>query len=332
MNESALRLLLLLKHIPREPIFISSKALLERMQDEGYSVSLRTIQRDLSSLSLHFPLIQNAPQGRGKTGVGWAFSRDAQHTSFPLMGHATALTLCMAMQHLKHLLPAQVLEHLEPFRMEAVNSLSRHRGLHYRDWFEKVRVVPQALLQQPAINDETIELLYQALLENRQCRATYKGVPDRVIHPYGLVQQGHTIYLICRFYDYEDIRLTALHRYSEIQILEDPVHPYPEFSIDDYLDEGAMSWPTASRELLDLELELDQCLAEYVAEVPLSDDQKITGSGRDSKSCTLTAKVLDSQQLRYWLLSQGAQLEIIKPQELRQWMLELVQVQLKKYE
>lgn len=330
MNESALRLLLLLKHIPREPIFISSKALLEHMWDEGYSVSLRTIQRDLSSLSLHFPLIQNAAQGRGKTGVGWAFSRDSQHTSFPLMGSASAFTFCMAMQHLKHLFPPKVLEHLEPFRMEAENALFRHQSQHYRAWLNKVRVVPQAFLQPPSYG-ETVELLYEALLKNRQCRATYKEVPDRVIHPYGLVQQGHTIYLICRFYDYEDIRITALHRYSDIQILDEPVHPYPEFRIDDYLDEGAMSWPAPTRELLDLELELDQWLAEYVAEIPLSDDQKITDSGRDSESYTLTAKVLDSQQLRYWLLSQGAQLEIIKPQELRQWMRELVQVQLEKY-
>lgn len=52
MADSSLRLLLLLQQIPREPRSISSQQLHDRLADAGYTVSLRTVQRDLVSLCL----------------------------------------------------------------------------------------------------------------------------------------------------------------------------------------------------------------------------------------------------------------------------------------
>ncbi len=140
MSGSAIRLLVLLQNIPREPHFISSQDLRDRMEDDDFPVSLRTIQRDLLNLSIHFPLIKNTPQGRGKTGVGWAFSRASQRTAFPGMDGVTALTLTMAMQHLKPLLPLQVLQHLLPLQQVAEEQLAKHNAVKYQNWMSKIRV------------------------------------------------------------------------------------------------------------------------------------------------------------------------------------------------
>ncbi len=68
MADSSLRLLLLLREIPREPQYVSTSTLHDRMVAAGHEISLRTIQRDMQALSTYFPLVQNKLQGRGKTG------------------------------------------------------------------------------------------------------------------------------------------------------------------------------------------------------------------------------------------------------------------------
>lgn len=146
MADFSLRLVLLMREIPREPQFVSTQTLLERLLDAGHEVSLRTVQRDLQALSVHFPLVQNKPQGRGKTGLGWAFAANSQSISFPVMGSAAALTLMLARQHLQSLLPSEVLNHLEPFVQEAQNLLNTQDSGQYRDWFDKVRIAPRQCL------------------------------------------------------------------------------------------------------------------------------------------------------------------------------------------
>lgn len=327
MADSSLRLVLLLREIPREPHYISSQTLLKRLQEAGYPVSLRTIQRDMQTLTLHFPLVQNKPQGRGKTGVGWAFAANSQNISFPLMGSAAALTLMLATQHLQSLLPHQVLAHLEPFIQEAQNLLETKEQGKYRNWYNKVRIAPQNVLLPPQVDADSLALIYQALLESRQFTATYNGQPERIIHPYGLVQQGSALYLICRFYDYDDVRITALHRYDEVALLDEPVREFSGFRIDEYLDQGVMHWSPAGQIML--KLRLPPWLANHLQESRLSRTQKL--HKEENGQFLLQTSVLDSRQLRRWLLAHGPDLEILQPLELREWMTQAVREQAEKY-
>ncbi|WP_022967655.1 helix-turn-helix transcriptional regulator [Denitrificimonas caeni] len=331
MADSSLRLLLLLQQIPREPRSISSQQLHERLEDAGYPVSLRTVQRDLVSLSSHFPLVQSAPAGRGKTGVAWAFSKGSPHLAFPGMDAVTALTVTMAMEHLQSLLPRQVLQYLEPWQFEAEAQLRQHNSSKYHDWMSKVRVVPQHFLQAPQVDAEAVGLIYEAVLENQKFSATYKGKPERIIHPYGLVQQGHTLYLICRFFEFDDVRITALHRYQEVELLDESVRSFPEFDIDDYLDSGAMQWVLPERQRIALKLLVSPWLAAHLEETPLADKQILTTDPQHAERYVLEAQVLDGMQLRRWLLSQGTGLQVLEPEPLREWMREIVRKQAQGY-
>lgn len=316
MADSSLRLLLLLREIPREPRFVSSQTLRERLIDSGHEVSLRTVQRDLQALSAYFPLIQNTPQGRGKTGLGWAFAANSQSISFPVMGSAAALTLMLAHQHLQNLLPVEVLNHLAPFIQEAQNLLATQDNGQYRDWFNKVRIAPNTVLLPPQVEVDTLTAIYQALLENRQFSATYKEQPERIIHPYGLVQQGSVLYLICRFYEYDDVRITALQRFEQVKVLDEPVREFAEFNIDDYLELGVMHWSPG--EPMQLELRLQRWLGKHLDESPLSYQQQL--HKQDDGSYLLKTSVLDSRQLRRWLLAHCTDLVIVKPLSLKNWL------------
>ncbi|MFB1011409.1 MAG: WYL domain-containing protein, partial [Thiopseudomonas sp.] len=91
-----------------------------------------------------------------------------------------------------------------------------------------------------------------ALLEDKQIKAAYRGKPDRIIHPYGLIQQGGILYLICRFYEFDDIRITALQRYNKVEVLEENTRPFPDFKIDEYLNQGAMKWLPEKQQKMDM--------------------------------------------------------------------------------
>ena len=56
-------------------------------------------------------------------------------------------------------------------------------------------------------------------------------------------------------------------------------------------------------------------MVRYLTEAPLSKNQKILAS---DDAHTLTANVKDTWQLRWWLLSQGASVEVMAPIDLRQ--------------
>lgn len=332
MSDSSLRMLLLLQNIPREPRFIRSQELHSRIENAGFLVSLRTIQRDLLTLSGHFPLIQNEPQGRGKTGVGWAFSHNSQRTAFPGMDAVTALTLSMAVQHLQPLLPSQVLQHLRPLQDEAEERLAKHNSANYQNWVSKVRVIPSHFLQSPQVDTEAVERIYLALLENRQFCATYRGKSERIIHPYGLVQQGHTLYLLCRFYQFDDIRITALHRYQQVQLSAKPARPFPEFNIDNYLGKGTLQWLLSDQQPLLLKLRLPYWMAEHVEESPISKNQRLTPDDKNKGRFILEAQVRDSMQLRRWILSQSDGLVVLEPASLRGWVKNTLQEQLNEYQ
>lgn len=315
MADSGFRLLLILQKLPYEPRCISSQQIQKQLLDEGYDVTIRTIQRDLSSLSTHFSIVQTPATGRGKEGSGWAFCKNSR-IGIPLMDSSAALTLLMGMTHLQQVLPPQIMQHLQPLKVEAQQTFKQNR---YGKWLDKVRVVPQQILQAPQVDAASLDVIYGALLDKQQFSATYNGKVGQILHPYGLVQRGGTLYLLCRFFQFDDVRITALHRFSEVQLLESPVRPFPDFDIDDYLDDGIMQWPIKDKQPIALELRINRWLIGHVKESVLSADQHIQADTGKDGWFRLSAHVVDSYELRWWLLSQGDALEVIAPQPLRQW-------------
>lgn len=55
-KDTLLRLFALLRLIPTEPQRIATPTLLEKLRERGFSVTLRSIQRDLNRLSIPFSL------------------------------------------------------------------------------------------------------------------------------------------------------------------------------------------------------------------------------------------------------------------------------------
>ena len=97
------------------------------------------------------------------------------------------------------------------------------------------------------------------------------------------------------------------------ELLDTPVQPPQGFALKDYVAQGAFAYPVGSDIKLVARFEKDAAF--HLTETPLSADQKMQDDGDDH--VRITATVQDTQQLRWWLLSFGAKVEVQAPKALR---------------
>lgn len=68
-----------------------------------------------------------------------------------------------------------------------------------------------------------------------------------------------------------------------------------------------------------LEARINDNLAMHLRETPLSEDQQIIADGDKNK---LTATIIDSWQLHWWVKSMGVQMEVLSPESFRESVIE----------
>lgn len=101
-RETLLRQWQMLRMIPRFPSKITAKTLHEKLASENFTVTKRTVERDLQSLSESFPILSDERD----MPYGWSWSKDAKVFDVPGLSNSEALTFKLVEQHLKPLLPA----------------------------------------------------------------------------------------------------------------------------------------------------------------------------------------------------------------------------------
>lgn len=316
--------------VPRYPQKATVQAIRNSLQADGFEVTERTVQRDLNELSLVFPLTVD---DREKP-FGWSWQKDAPSFSLPGLTVPEALTLTLAEQHLNSLLPVSMMNQLKPHFDAAHQRLDSepqpHRG---RSWLDKVRTVPptQPLIP-PKILPEAQAIITEALLHERQVEIQYrkrgekKDVTYRV-HPLALVQRGSMLYLYCRMFDYEDMRTLAMNRITAATLLDEAAI-YPKgFSLDEKVDAGV--WDFGDGKKITIELLFEPGYGDHLQESLLSKDQQV--EEMDGDKLKITATVADTPQLRWWLMSFGAGVEVISPPNFRTEMAAEYQILSTKY-
>jgi len=307
----------MLRQVPRYPLKVSTAELKQKLADEGFETTQRTIQRDLVRLSTIYPL---ASDEEGKP-FGWSWMAEADVMDIPGMDSHTALVFWLASQHLEPMLPKATVHKLQPhFRAAArmLDNLATDRGA--LAWRDKIRVLHRGpKLQIPAIDAEAQNQVYDALLRNRRLAITYaprwqEGEKEYEINPLGLVLKDGITYLVCSMWDYPDIRLLALHRIRAAEVLYKPATSFDEFNLDDYIASGELHFSVGGT--IHLKALFSKDAAFHLEERPLSDDQVIIAQGEEHM--LVSATVQDTAELRWWLLGYGANMEVLEPQSLRE--------------
>lgn len=328
-KDTLLRLFALLRLIPRDPQRIATPVLLEKLKDRGFSVTLRSVQRDLVRLSIPFSLLRD----ESTTPNRWSFTRDAP-LELAAMDTPTALALYLAESHLNGLLPQSVLDQLGAQFRKARNYLDDlgHNGLAH--WARRVRTLPNGKALLPAQVDAQVwAQVCAALLESRQLEIDYlsRSKAERKqlrIHPAGLVSRHSTSYLVGTVDGYADLRQFALHRIQQAEALEAAAQLQPEPDIDAYIASGAFTSRRAAGEV-ELVADVHPQVAWLLQETPLSPQQTLEALP-DSDWQRLRARVPLDQETLWWIFGLNDNIHVHAPgvwvEEIRQKVARLGQL------
>jgi predicted DNA-binding transcriptional regulator YafY len=282
--------------------------------DCGFTLTKRTVERDLVELSTLFPLTSQADTKPFRWR--WIEGKKLDVAGLDL---ADALSLVLAEQAITPLLPAALLQALAP-RFALAREKLAALGTHpFSRWTEKVRSVPAALnLQPPRILPEVLATVQEALLRERRFTVAYTApqaarAKEITLNPLSFIQRGPVPYLVATAFGYDDIRLYALHRMTRPHLLTAARHVPPGYTTDCYLRSGALDFDPGVP--IKLRARVSNELAIYLAETPLAPEQDLIPRANHHE---LRATVRDSWQLRFWLLSQGPALTVLGPDGLRQ--------------
>ena len=316
-QETSIRLIKLLTYIPKYPAKRSLSNFKEHLESLGYEVTDRTIQRDLLKLEKYFPLLcddRNPP-------YGWSWQEDAKEINLSAMDKVEALSLSLAEKYLEPLMPIENYERIRNLFDRANNTLESSEQSQLKKWRDRVRVLPQSQrLEPPLINQEVQSNIYDALLNGEQLDVQYlkansKLAKKRTVNPLGIVLMGIVHRLICTMDpDFKKLRHLPLHRFKTANANGETSIEPENFDIDDYLDKESLSFLRTEKKLK-VELLFRGNTGFHLSETPVSKDQKY--KEEKNGKIRISGTVADTEQLRWWILGFGENVEVIKPSTLR---------------
>ena len=316
-QETSIRLIKLLTYIPKYPAKRSLSNFKEHLESLGYEVTDRTIQRDLLKLEKYFPLLcddRNPP-------YGWSWQEDAKEMNLSAMDKVEALSLSLAEKYLEPLMPIENYERIRNLFDRANNTLENSEQSQLKKWRDRVRVLPQSQrLEPPLINQKVQSNIYDALLNGEQLDVQYlkansKLAKKRTVNPLGIVLMGIVHRLICTMDpDFKIIRHLPLHRFKTANANGETSIEPENFDIDDYLDKESLSFLRTEKKIK-IELLFRGNTGFHLSETPVSKDQKY--KEEKNGKIRISGTVADTEQLRWWILGFGENVEVIKPKILR---------------
>lgn len=304
----------LLQHLPKRSPGITVAELLARLTSAGYSISRRSVERDLRDLSLVFPLQCND----GGTPFGWYWQPGV---SVELQGITLteAVSLALVEDAVRPLLPGSMLSVLEP-RFE--HARQKLKGLGDGNpaarWPDKVASVrPDFNLRAPEIRADILEALQHAVISEQQLHCQYYSAhtnkeSELTLNPLAIVQRGLVTYLIATAAPYTDIRQFAVHRFRAVTALDTPCQGLESFELQSYLDSDALQFGKPEKILFKAWVSEHQ--ARLIRETPLGADMTLEALANGFQ---LQATVSNTWQLQWWILSLGDALVVQEPADLR---------------
>lgn len=309
-----LRLFELLKQLPSRGTGKTALELTKALIDAGYVITKRQVERDLNELMEAFPLDKN------DTSIphGWRWV-DGASVDLPAMTISEALSLRLVEDTIKPLLPASMLEGLEPrFRHAEKQLAALSKENRKARWANKVRTVSPTLpLIPPVIDSTVLATVQEALLADLQIDVDYHAIAyesgkQKRLHPLAIVVRGAVTYLIATAFVDDDVHLYAMHRIHKATCTDEAVKRPAYFDLDKYIQAGGLHF--GNGKAIRLSANISQFLARILEETPLSADQKMKTEGDLVK---LTATVADTWQVTWWLMSYGDNIEVTAPVLLR---------------
>ena len=313
----------MLRLIPRHPRRISATDLTSQLNELGYVVNKRTVERDLKMFEEIFGLVAD---DRSRP-FGWQWGHDNPGLDIPSLDDGQALMLSVAEPFIAQLLPPPVLEALRPAMGAAKRKLKESVGAkHLKKWTEKIYNAPPSQPLMPArVVPGAQEVVGMALLRDQWLRIRYRkrSVTESAtfdVQPLGLVTRGPMLYLICRFRGYTDERTIALSRLEHVEMLPEAFRRPEEFSLKAYVEQGRMGLGNCRVSMVVLRFASHQ--VDQVIETPLSANQEVTQEGTTT---LISAYIPITPDLKRWVLGFGSDVQVIGPESFRREIIRAIE-------
>jgi len=309
----------LLQLIPPRAPGKTARQLRDELDRTGYTVSKKTVERDLVDLSAIFPITadeQNKP-------YQWYWIRDA---SLPIPGIAVteAMSLVLAEGALLGLMPKSFLSPLQGRLDAAKRLLTEAKPSNSKTaWVDKIRSVPRDfMLRPPAVNPAVVDQVQDAVLQDRQIDIHYRSLKDaaaswRTVNPRALLLSGSVMYLLADALLVEHaasdgtIKQYALHRIRAVRPGIRPIVPRA-FHLTRYIK--SEEYRVGTRSPTRIRLKVSEDLAKILRETLLAARQRIQTVGN---AIVVEAAVRNTPALCKWILGHGPAVEVLAPPALR---------------
>lgn len=310
-RETVLLALELLKRIPRLRK-VSARELHEQLPAD-LSRDLRTVQRQLDMLAGSFDIERDD----SSKPFGYRWKEHGAGLSLPTLTEQESLMLALAEEYLRNLLPTSLMKSMSGFFSQAQRRLqSQGSPQREREWLGKVRFVSETQpLLPPRIAPGVFDVVSQALYANRWLTLDYRNAEKLrskiKVMPLGLAQQGPRLYLVCRYEGFDNERSLAMHRISKAEMSTVEFQRPRGFNLKSYDNDGRFGFGEGKR--VQLVFRIDKGAGHHLLETPLSTDQQITET---EEVFEVTATVVESEQLKWWLRGFGDAVTVREPRGL----------------
>jgi len=311
--ETVLFVVELLRRIPRNRK-VSAPQLHEQLRELGIDRDLRTIQRQLDTLSEYFGIERD---DRNKP-YGYRWKEHSKGLTIPMLSSQESMLLTLAEQHLRNLLPASLMKSMEGFFAQARTNLGPlANAKREREWLSKVRVVRETQpLLPPKINPGIFETVSNALYANCWLKLKYQNAAGEIsepeVMPLGLAQQGPRLYLVSRYKKFNNERSLALHRILSAEASTLTFERPKDFNLQRFDNDGQFGFGEGKQ--IRLTFRIDQDAGQHLLETPLSADQTVKVIGDHYE---VSATVVDTAQLQWWLQGFGDNVSNIRRRTVR---------------
>lgn len=161
----------ILRKIPSRPPGITAAELTSYLNVGGYTISKRSVERDLNDLSLLFGIACNDKS----VPHGWYWLPNAQ-INFDGIGLSDALPIVLAENIIKNFLPVPMRPALDLKFKQARDKLNELRSSPFARWGDKVRYISDGMpFAPPSVHKDVLSAIQEALMNEVRIYAVYES-------------------------------------------------------------------------------------------------------------------------------------------------------------
>lgn len=287
-------------------------ATLQKLADET-GVSKRTIQRDLNTLSDVGFIIEEEVRDRGKKY--FTVQNNLPPLNFPF-DEIIALIFIEGIVS-----PLEGTPYKEAFQ-KTLNRIRTTLPEKMRAFLEKATYYPHHRGQKALIPPEIFETAHRAIKEHKVCNITYRAITTEQtktypITPLRFLYYHNGYYLLCRNPKYDNLLTLAAERIQNLEITSQTFDPPDDLDIENRIQQA---FGITLEDPIDVKVRFSAWQARYIKQRIWHPSQEI--EELDNGEIILSFQASGFYDIKSWILSHGADAEVLEPVSLREAIIE----------